>query len=108
MPERKAVITDTSPFLYLYRIGRLDWLPQLFFSVSMPSAVQHELEEGQRLGHDVPDVPDYPWLEITDPITNLAPEHAASLGPGESAVIALGLELPDRVLLLDDQMARQV
>ncbi|ETW94932.1 MAG: hypothetical protein ETSY1_32685 [Candidatus Entotheonella factor] len=33
MPE---VITNTSPILYLYRIGVLEWLPQLFDDIWIP------------------------------------------------------------------------
>jgi predicted nucleic acid-binding protein len=38
----------------------------------------------------------------------LGPALASTLGPGESDAIALGLENPSRVILLDDQLARQV
>jgi hypothetical protein len=36
MPE---AITNTSPMLYLYRIGMLDWLPQLCNDIWIPRAV---------------------------------------------------------------------
>ena len=51
MPE---AITNTSPMLYLYRIGMLDWLPQLCDDIWIPRAVVDELEEGRRKGYDVP------------------------------------------------------
>jgi predicted nucleic acid-binding protein len=41
------VIANTSPLLYLYRIGKLDWLPTLFGEIWTPSAVVRELQEGQ-------------------------------------------------------------
>ncbi len=51
MPE---AITTTSPMLYLYRIGVLEWLPQLCDDIWIPQAVVDELREGQRTGADVP------------------------------------------------------
>jgi predicted nucleic acid-binding protein len=49
-------ITDTSPLLYLGRIGALAWLNQLFGTVWVPSAVLRELDEGRVLGRLVPSV----------------------------------------------------
>lgn len=51
MPE---AISNTSPLVYLYRIGVIDWLPQLFAEVWMPTSVSDELKEGQQRGYDVP------------------------------------------------------
>lgn len=48
------VISDTSPVLYLHRIGKLDWLRELFSAVLIPEAVSEELREGRRRGYDVP------------------------------------------------------
>ena len=63
------VITNTSPLLYLNRVGALDWLPKLFREIWIPKAVVIELQEGQRKGYDVPDPADYNWLQIVDPVT---------------------------------------
>ncbi len=44
MPE---IISNTSPLLYLYRIGTLEWLRELGSAeVWIPSAVVFELEVG--------------------------------------------------------------
>ncbi|MFQ5856668.1 MAG: hypothetical protein ACE5LU_13610 [Anaerolineae bacterium] len=51
MPD---AISNTSPLLYLYRIGVLEWLPELFNEVWTPNAVVMELEKGRRRGYDVP------------------------------------------------------
>jgi len=61
------VISNTSPLLYLYRIGVLEWLPKLFTEVWIPRAVVVELQEGQRKGYDVPNPRDYHWLQIMPP-----------------------------------------
>jgi len=60
-------ISNTSPLLYLYRIGAIDWLAEIFQSVWVPNAVVLELREGQRKGHDVPVPSNYGWLKVVDP-----------------------------------------
>ena len=105
MPE---VITNTSPLLYLYRIERLDWLPRLFHSIWTPGAVVEELREGRQRGYEVPDPTDYAWLQIVDPHHIPSNWLSLDLGAGERSTLALALENPDRIALLDDQFAREV
>jgi hypothetical protein len=101
-------ITNTSPLLYLYRMGALEWLPRLFSKIWTPSAVMIELREGQRKGYDVPNPDDYDWLKIVDPASVPSEWLTLDLGLGEIAVMALALENPERVVLLDDALARQI
>jgi predicted nucleic acid-binding protein len=37
------IVSDTSPICYLYLIGILDLLPQLYGEIVIPSAVRNEL-----------------------------------------------------------------
>ncbi len=101
-------IVNTSPLVYLYRIEALDWLPKLFTEIWVPSSVIRELEEGQRRGHNVPKPSDYSWLQIVDPHSIPSEWLTLDLGPGEIAAMALGLENPSRIVLLDDARARQI
>ena len=64
MPE---AISNTSPLLYLHRIGALEWLPRLFTEIWTPASVAAELEEGRRLGYDVPDLAAFDWIQIAEP-----------------------------------------
>src|SRR3972149_10397881 len=104
MPE---AITNTSPLLYLYRIGGVDWLPKLFNDVWMPPAVSDELKEGRRKGYDVPEPGNYSWLRVVSPRSTPSEWLSLDLGPGELAAMALALENPSRVVLLDDMLARR-
>jgi len=100
-------ISNTSPLLYLYRIGALDWLPELFGEVWTPKAVRDELGEGRRRGYDVPDPSVYDWLRLVDPHNMPSEWLALDLGKGELAAMALALENPTRIVLLDDTLARR-
>ena len=100
-------ISNTSPLLYLYRIGAIDWLPKLFDEVWTPEAVKNELLEGRSKGYDVPDPADYPWLNVVNPNSMPSEWLALDLGAGEIAAMALALENRDRIVLLDDMLARR-
>ena len=105
MPE---AITNTSPLLYLYRIDRLEWLPRLFSSIWTPNAVVEELREGRQRGYEVPDPGNYAWLQIVDPLHIPSEWLTLDLGAGERAVLALALENPVRIAVLDDKFGREV
>ena len=104
MPE---FICNTSPFQYLHQLGHLEILPRLIVRVIVPEAVVRELEVGRKNGCALPDVRALPWVEIRRPVSTPALPLASHLGPGESAVLALALESPNSVVILDDGLARQ-
>jgi predicted nucleic acid-binding protein len=107
MPER-LVIANTSPLLYLHLGGQLDVLQMLYRSIVTPPAVGAELNAGLRAGVDVPRIEQCTWIQVK-PVQSLALIPAiVDLGPGEAEVIALGLENPGSLLILDDRMARRV
>lgn len=102
-----AAISNTSPLLYLYRIGGLDWLPQLFSSVWIPPQVVDELDTGRTRGYDVLNPRDYSWLEVIVPAHMPAEWFALDLGAGEVATMSLAIEYPERIVILDDLLARR-
>jgi predicted nucleic acid-binding protein len=89
MPE---AITNTSPVLYLHRIGVLEWLPQLCDDIWIPQAVVDELQVGRRNGYEVPIPETYPWLEVVEPRAVPSEWLSLDLGPGELAVLAIALD----------------
>jgi len=104
MPE---FICNTSPLQYLHQLGRLEILPALTGQVIIPVPVIAELAAGRALGCDVPDVRGLPWVAVRQPVSAPALPLAADLGRGEAAVLALALESPDAVVILDDALGRQ-
>lgn len=99
MPD---AISNTSPLVYLHRIAVVA-VQQHLGAIS----VVEELREGQRRGFDVPTVDVYPWLQIVDPTNTPSEWLSLDLGPGELAAMALALEQRNRVVLLDDRLARR-
>lgn len=101
-------ISNTSPLLYLHRIDALDWLPKLFGTIWTSNAVVTELEEGRRRGFDAPEPNHIPWIDVVKPQSIPSEWLALDLGAGELSVMALALENRDRVVLLDDALARRI
>src|SRR5438445_3414254 len=101
MPER-LVIANTSPLLYLHQVGQLELLRSLYRLVVAPSAVAQELETGGRLGAAVPDLKRLTWIEVRAAESAVLVPAINDLGPGEAEVIALGLENPGSLMILDD------
>jgi predicted nucleic acid-binding protein len=101
-------ISNTSPLLYLYRIQAIDFLPELFGETWAPTAVVHELKAGSEKGLDVPDPAAYEWLRVVNPMAIPSEWLATDLGPGELAALSLAIEHRDRIVLLDDALARRI
>ena len=105
MPE---AITNTSPLLYLYRIGKVEIFSQIFDEVTTVPAVIAELAEGRVRGYDVPQPKMYDWLQVATP-QSLPPEWlSVDLGKGELETMALALEHQGKIVILDDVLARKI
>jgi predicted nucleic acid-binding protein len=73
----------------------------------VPDAVKNELLEGHTRGYNVPNPTDFKWLHIVDPKSMPSEWLALDLGLGEIAAMALALENPEHIVLLDDMLARR-
>jgi predicted nucleic acid-binding protein len=105
LPE---VICNTSPLQYLHQIGQLSILPALVGSIIVPGAVLVELDAGIEKGLDLPQPENLRWIRIQAPISATAVSLITDLGPGESQVLMLALEMPGSIALLDDALARRI
>ncbi len=104
MPE---VICNTSPLQYLHQLEHLHLLPALVQKPIIPPAVVEELAEGRRRGYAVPDPTQLAWIEIRSPSNSPTLRLIHDLGPGEAEVLALALETPNSLVILDDALARR-
>jgi hypothetical protein len=76
--------------------------------MQVPEAVSQELEAGRLQGTDVPQLADIPWVRtVSLSSPELVPDET-DLGKGEAAVIAVGRTQPNCLLILDDQLGRQI
>lgn len=94
----KVIISDTSCLIVLAKIGELDVLRRLYGSVLTTPVVAAEF------GQPLPE-----WIRL-ESARNIAQEQQlmAQLDAGESSAIALGLEKPGSIVILDDYKARKV
>jgi predicted nucleic acid-binding protein len=97
--NRLSVVFDASALIALDEIHLLERLAPLFDRCVIPPAVAAEI---------APSVECPSWIEVR-PLTGSVPAQViqASLGWGESEVIALALALPGYDLVLDDRRARR-
>ncbi|RME58993.1 DUF3368 domain-containing protein [Candidatus Parcubacteria bacterium] len=101
-------VSNTSPLLYLYRIGKIELLPRLFEEVLTVPAVVEELKRGKEKGYDVPLAEGYEWLQVVSPRQVPSEWLASDLGKGELETMALALEHREKVVILDDALARRI
>ena len=106
MPD--LVISNTSPLFYLHRLRCLDLLQKLYQGVIIPEAVVEELKAGRDKGEDAPDTADYEWIAVRPVRVPELVRLITDLGAGEAQVLALALEEPNSLVILDDRLARQV
>jgi predicted nucleic acid-binding protein len=94
-----TIVADSSAVIALSQIGQLALLKILYSSVLIPTAVRTELRS-------TPMLP--PWFEVRTIVERgIADDLLSHLGPGESEVIALALELQIPALL-DEARGRSV
>lgn len=102
----REVVSNTSPLLYLHKLGSIDLLPALYPYVLVPASVVEELAAGRAAGHDVPNVAVLPWARVVSSPTLALLALATDLGKGEAEAIAVAHER-NALLILDDGLARR-
>jgi predicted nucleic acid-binding protein len=104
----RLAVCNTSPLQYLYQIDQIDLLPRFYTEVIIPPAVQRELTVGRSIGVSLPDIAGLCWIHMCAP-TQVQPfALATTLGDGEREALALAVETPDSLLIMDDGLARRV
>lgn len=81
-------------------------MDEFYTRTLIPPAVARELELGRAIGVDLPDIGVLPWMKIQAPEGLDKVPTAADLGAGEKEVLALGLQVPNAVLILDERIGR--
>ncbi|MGO8691435.1 MAG: DUF3368 domain-containing protein [Thermoguttaceae bacterium] len=104
MPE---ILCNTSPLQYLHQIDAMRVLKAIAGRIVVPPAVAEEIAVGRRLGLDLPDLALLDWVALRRPASTAALPLVTDLGRGESEVLALALETPGSISILDDALARR-
>ena len=82
-------------------------LPEVFDEQLVTTeAVAEEVETSRALGYEAPELAALSWLTIRPATMPKILKLVPDLGPGEAAVLAIGLQEP--TLLLDDGLARSL
>lgn len=101
-------ICNTSPISNLIRIDALPLLENLFTQIKIPLEVAEDLEAGSEVLGVWREAMGATAREIL-PVANqdLVRELSAILHVGESAAIALALQIPDSILVIDETDTRR-
>jgi predicted nucleic acid-binding protein len=103
-----AVICDTGPLNYLILIEAADLLPRLFSPILIPVAVKNELTHPRAPAAVRDWIADSPsWLSVV-PSGSYFVAQIPRLDAGESEVIALSLDRPGSLVLMDDRSGTSV
>ena len=107
MAGQRLIICNTSPLINFAETGCLDLLTGLPGTVVAALAVRDELRAKAGLFPHAAELADSVLLATLAPAdTLLARSFAATLHPGEAECLALAMERPGSLLVLDDLSAR--
>jgi len=99
------VVADSSPLVYLSRVGVLHVLAALFDDVVVPRAVWHEAVERRPSAPGIDVLRQASWIRVVD---DPSPPRDLGLDPGETAAILVAESLHADLLLIDERVGRKV
>lgn len=109
MASSSTVITNTTPLINFAEIGRLDLMQELFREVTVPPAVIAELLAKAERFPLAAAATSAAFVQMKSPESRIrVDEIRRELHAGEAECLALGLEEPGSLLLLDDVAARTI
>jgi uncharacterized protein len=101
------VVSNSSPLISLSAIGRLELLRTLYGAISIPRAVHNEVAETGSGRPGAVEVKSLAWITCCDVSSaNVVTALQGKLDHGEAEAIALALELPADLLLMDERLGR--
>jgi predicted nucleic acid-binding protein len=103
------VVSNSSPLIYLAKIGELNLLKQFFKEIIVPEAVYKECVIEGKNREDAKKIKKAEWIKVVKiKNTNLKKALMMVLDEGEAEAITLALEESADLILLDDYEAREV
>jgi uncharacterized protein len=98
------VVADSSPLIYLSRVGALHVLPALFGDVLVPRVVWEEISEKRPTARGIA-LRQAAWLRVVE---NPSAQVDLGLDAGETAAILVAESLHADLLLIDERVGRKV
>ena len=105
MPE--SAVVNSSPLIFLSKVGLLDWLQLAADTVVVPEAVAREINRRRPADVTANALARTSWLRIVAVPAIPAVIQSWDLGPGESAVLAHAYTHPGVIAILDDGLGRR-
>ncbi|MEK6924761.1 MAG: DUF3368 domain-containing protein [Nanoarchaeota archaeon] len=105
------IVSNTSPLLYLAKLGKLELLKRLFDKIFIPEAVYNEsVIQGQGFvdSRAIEKAVKDGWIEVKKVNFDKNNEIYHEIDIGESEAIELSNELKIKLLLIDDATARTI
>lgn len=100
-----VVVADSSPLIYLSRVGILDLLATVCGDVVVPQAVWDEVVQKRPTAPGVDTLRHASWIRVDD---RRLPQVDLGLDAGETAAILLAEMIHADVLLIDERIGRKV
>ena len=111
---QSVYVCDSSPLIFLAKIGRLNLLQLLLTKVYVPEAVYKEVTEGKTGKFDpgiagAIEVKNAGWIEMRKVTSReLVNNLMSTIDVGESEAIALAQEMGAQLLIMDERKGRAV
>lgn len=102
------VVADTSVLLNLCCIGRIELLEALFHEVVIPKTVAEEFDRLASHAKRFSGLALPAWIRRHEPVTIPDTIRSATLDPGETAALALAVEIHADALLVDERRGHDV
>jgi hypothetical protein len=105
-----TIVCNTSPISNLAVIGQLSLLQQVYDEIAIPQAVANEIAKVAAIYSQAASIPSLNWIIIKAISDRTTVQRLCSrkLDAGESEAIALALELNAELLIIDEQLGREV
>ena len=105
------VVSDTTPLIFLLKIGRLDLLEKIFGQVFIPDRVFNELIQNKNYTQEANMIISFDFIvtkSVSDRKAVEILEKTTLLDRGESEAIILFSELKAEIMLMDERRGREV
>ncbi len=100
------VFSNTTPFIALSCIDRLDLLPTVFGRIHVADAVAEECATGGDIF--VPKLTELPWIHIVENPKSQHYDALSSLDKGERHTILSAVEMNADIVIIDEKTGRKI